>query len=97
VIQRLPIGSLTNSVTTVRAIACHSRCVFLGAIAGTIGKMVTGQILWPAALALVVGTVPGAQFGGILSKKVNARYLRITIAVIIAATGLKMWHHVAMR
>ena len=38
--------------------------VFFGAIAGTIGKMATGQIMWPVALALVVGTIPGAQFGG---------------------------------
>ncbi len=36
--------------------------VFLSAIAGTIGKMATGQIIWPAALALVVGTMPGSQF-----------------------------------
>jgi uncharacterized membrane protein YfcA len=34
--------------------------VFLGAIAGTIGKMAAGQIIWPAASALVVGTVPGS-------------------------------------
>ncbi len=71
--------------------------VFQGAIAGTIGKMATGQILWPAALALVVGTVPGAQLGGGMSKKVNTKYLRIAIAVIFAITGLKMWHQVLGR
>ena len=38
--------------------------VLLGAITGTIGKMVTGQIIWPYAIALVIGTVPGAQLGG---------------------------------
>jgi uncharacterized protein len=68
--------------------------VFFGAVTGTIGKMVTGQIFWPAALALVVGTVPGAQFGGKMSKKVNTRYLRLAIAVIIAVTGVKMWSQV---
>lgn len=71
--------------------------VFLGAIAGTIGKAVTGQILWPAAIALVVGTIPGARLGGNLSKKVSPRYLRIIIAVIIAVTGLKMWYQVALQ
>ncbi len=68
--------------------------VFLGALAGTIGKMATGQIMWPAALALVVGTIPGAQIGGGISKKVNTKYLRIAIAIIIAITGLKMWSQV---
>jgi len=68
--------------------------VFLGAIMGTIGKMTTGQILWPYAIALVIGTVPGAQFGGKMSKKVTTKYLRMAIAVIIAITGIRMWYQV---
>lgn len=69
--------------------------VFFGAIAGTIGKMATGQIIWPAAL--VVGTVPGARFGGGVSKKVNTKYLRIAIAFVFAITGLKMWSQIVTR
>lgn len=68
--------------------------VFLGAVMGTIGKMTTGQILWPYAIALVIGTIPGAQFGGKMSKKVNTKYLRMAIAVIIAITGLRMWYQI---
>jgi uncharacterized membrane protein YfcA len=68
--------------------------VLLGAFTGTIGKMATGQILWPYAIALVIGTVPGAQIGGRVSKKVNTKYLRLAIAVIIAITGLRMWYQV---
>jgi uncharacterized membrane protein YfcA len=47
-------------------------------------------------VALVAGTVPGAQLGGNMSKKVQSRYLRIAIAVIIAVTGIKMWHQIAL-
>jgi hypothetical protein len=68
--------------------------VLLGAITGTIGKMVTGQIIWPYAIALVIGTVPGAQIGGKISKKTNTKYLRYLIAIIIAITGLRMWYQV---
>lgn len=68
--------------------------VFLGALMGTIGKMTTGQILWPYAIALVIGTIPGAQIGGKMSKKINTKYLRLAIAVIIAITGLRMWYQV---
>jgi uncharacterized membrane protein YfcA len=93
----IPVMIYLLNIPTRIVIGSTLGIVFLGAIAGTIGKMATGQILWPAALALVVGTVPGAQFGGTLSKKVNARYLRIAIAVIIAVTGVKMWHQVAMQ
>lgn len=69
--------------------------VFLGALTGTIGKMATGQIIWPYALALVLGTIPAAQFGGHVSKKINTTYLRMAIAVIIALTGIRMWYQVA--
>lgn len=64
-------------------------------MSGTIGKMATGQIIWPYAAALVLGTVPGAQIGGRVSKKVNTGYLRLAIAVIIAITGLRMWYQVS--
>ncbi len=69
--------------------------VFMGALTGTIGKMATGQIIWPYAIALVIGTVPGAQIGGNISKKVNTKHLRMIIAIIIAITGLRMWYQVA--
>ncbi len=68
--------------------------VLLGAVTGTIGKMVTGQIIWPYAIALVIGTIPGAQIGGRVSKKTNTRNLRFLIAVIIAITGIRMWYQV---
>lgn len=68
--------------------------VLMGAITGTIGKMTTGQIIWPYAIALVIGTVPGAQIGGNISKNVNTKYLRLAIAVIIAVTGVRMWYQV---
>jgi len=68
--------------------------VLLGAITGTIGKMTTGQIIWPYAIALVLGTVPGAQIGGRVSKKVDTRYLRLAIAIIIAITGLRMLYQI---
>lgn len=68
--------------------------VSMGAVTGTIGKMATGQVIWPYATALVVGTVPGAQFGSGMSKKVNTKHLRLIIAIIIAITGLRMWYQV---
>ncbi len=90
----IPVMIYLLNIPTRIVIGSTLGIVFFGAIAGTIGKMATGQIMWPAALALVVGTVPGAQFGGGVSKKVNTKYLRIAIAVIIAITGLKMWHQI---
>ena len=87
----IPVMIYLLNIPTRIVIGSTLGIVFFGAVTGTIGKMATGQILWPAALALVAGTVPGAQFGGTMSKKVNTKYLRMAIAVIIAVTGLRMW------
>jgi len=92
----IPVMIYLLKIPTRIVIGSTLGIVFLGAIAGTIGKMATGQILWPAAVALVAGTVPGAQLGGNMSKKVKSGHLRIIIALIIAVTGIKMWHQVAL-
>jgi uncharacterized membrane protein YfcA len=90
----IPVMIYLLGIPTRIVIGTTLGIVFLGAIAGTIGKMATGQILWPAAFALVAGTVPGARLGGNLSRKVDTRHLRWVIAGIIAITGLKMWHQI---
>ncbi len=90
----IPVMIYLLNIPTRIVIGSTLGIVLFGAIAGTIGKAATGQIIWPAALALVIGTVPGAQFGGGVSKKVNTKYLRMAIAVIIAITGIKMWSQV---
>ena len=90
----IPVMIYLLNIPTRIVIGSTLGIVFMGAVTGTIGKMATGQIIWPAALALVVGTVPGAQLGGNMSKKVNTKYLRLAIAVIIAITGIRMWYQI---
>jgi uncharacterized membrane protein YfcA len=87
----IPVMIYVLNLPTRIVIGSTLGIVLLGAITGTVGKMVTGQIIWPYALALVVGTIPGAQLGGTVSKKVNTKHLRMAIAVIIAITGIRMW------
>jgi hypothetical protein len=90
----IPVMIYLLNIPTRIVIGSTLGIVFMGAVTGTIGKMTTGQIIWPAAIALVIGTVPGAQFGGKVSKKINTKYLRLAIAVIIAITGARMWYQV---
>jgi len=90
----IPVMIYLLNIPTRIVIGSTLGIVALGAIMGTIGKMATGQIIWPYAIALVIGTIPGAQVGGRMSKKVNTRHLRFAIAVIIAVTGIRMWYQV---
>lgn len=91
----IPVMIYLLNIPTRIVIGSTLGIVLVGAITGTIGKMVTGQIIWPYAIALVLGTVPGAQVGGNMSKKINTKYLRLAIAVIIALTGLRIWYQIA--
>ncbi len=90
----IPIMIYLLNIPTRIVIGSTLGIVALGALTGTIGKMATGQIIWPYAIALVIGTIPGAQLGGRVSKKVNTKHLRFAIAVIIAITGLRMWFQI---
>jgi uncharacterized membrane protein YfcA len=90
----IPVMIYMLNIPTRIVIGSTLGIVFMGAVTGTIGKALTGQIIWPFALALVLGTIPGAQLGGRVSKKINTKYLRFAIAVIIAVTGLRMWYQI---
>lgn len=61
------------------------------ATAGMIGKTATGQIPFGMAAALVIGAIPVAKAGAILSKKTKTQYLRWLLAVIILGTAIKIW------
>lgn len=65
--------------------------VLLGSFTGVIGKLATGQVPLLLALALVVGAIPGARFGGELSKKVNVTMLRWLVTAIVVVSTAKIW------
>jgi uncharacterized membrane protein YfcA len=77
-------------VPTRIALGSNLGIVFCAALAGLVGKWSTGQIpFWPA-LALVLGALPGAQLGGMVSRRVRPRWLRGLLACIILAAAVKM-------
>jgi uncharacterized membrane protein YfcA len=65
--------------------------VALTGLGGTIGKAVTGQILWPGALALVAGAVPAASIGAVVSHRVPASALARILGALIGGIAAKMW------
>ncbi|MHB8174311.1 MAG: sulfite exporter TauE/SafE family protein [Nitrospirota bacterium] len=90
----IPIMIYLLNIPTRITIGSMLGIVFMSAVMGTLGKITTGQVIWPYAIALVAGAVPGAQIGGRISKRVNTKSLRYAIAGIIIVTGLQMWRQV---
>ena len=57
------------------------------AIPGIITHALLGQIEWIYGLALVVGTIPGAQIGAWLAAKLPDRPLRVAFGILLLITG----------
>lgn len=64
--------------------------VFLSSLAGFAGKAMTGQVPLLPAVLLVLAAVPGAQVGSIFSHHTRPRWLRTTLAVVIAFAAAGM-------
>jgi uncharacterized membrane protein YfcA len=64
------------------------------ATAGLAGKIATGQVPFYMAVALLLGAIPSARLGGIVSRKTKTQFLRWLLAMIISATAIKVWYDI---
>ncbi len=69
----------------------------LAASAGFVGKLVTGQIPFGPALAVVLGAVPGAQLGAAVSRRMPPFVLRAALFVFVVLTAIRVWADVFSR
>lgn len=58
-------------------------------MAAALGALAFGHVELPLTISIVIGSVPGVLVGSLLSSRVNDRYLRPAITVVIFASGLK--------
>jgi uncharacterized membrane protein YfcA len=86
----IPLMLYILKIPTRTAIGSSLGIVFLAALAGSIGKMITGQVDYALAFFCVTGALAGAQAGGRVSARMPRRRLRQALAVLIAITALRM-------
>lgn len=86
----IPVMLYILKIPTRTAIGSSLGVVFLAALAGSIGKIATGQVVYSMAFFCVIGAIVGAQLGGMLSIHTRRRHLRHVLAILIAATALRM-------
>jgi uncharacterized membrane protein YfcA len=65
--------------------------VAFSGLAGAFGKAVTGQVDWGLAVALVVGALPGARIGAMVSRRIRVESLTLILGILIAIIACKMW------
>ncbi|TKI58063.1 sulfite exporter TauE/SafE family protein [Brevibacillus antibioticus] len=87
----IPIMLTVLKIPTRVTIASSLAIVFISAIGGVIGKLSGGQIPLLPVLYTVIGSVLGAPVGSMVSAKIDVKYLRYGLIVLICGTAIKIW------
>jgi hypothetical protein len=86
----IPLMLHVLRLPTRLVIGSNLALVFLASLAGFVGKVSTGQVPLLPAMLLVFAAVPGAQIGSVLSHRTSPRWLRTTLAIVIAVAAAGM-------
>ena len=87
----VPIMLTVLRIPTRMTIATSLAVTFISSIGGSIGKLMTGQVdYWPA-LIMIIASVLAAPLGAKVSKNMNTKMLQMILALLIAATAVKIW------
>ncbi|MHA7584597.1 sulfite exporter TauE/SafE family protein [Paenibacillus vandeheii] len=87
----IPIMLTVLKIPTRTTIATSLAIVFISAIGGVIGKITAGSIPITPTLFTVIGSILGAPLGSRMSAKINTKYLRYALVVLISFTAIKVW------
>lgn len=87
----VPIMLTVLKVPTRITIASSLAITFISSIGGSVGKIITGQIeYWPAFI-MIIASLIAAPIGAKYGKKMNIKILQLFLALLIAATAVKIW------
>lgn len=87
----IPIMLTILKIPTRVTVASSLAIVFISAIGGVSGKLIGGGIPLLPTIFAVLGSVLGAPIGTRVSRRLNVTSLRVGLAVLIAATAIKIW------
>jgi uncharacterized membrane protein YfcA len=65
--------------------------IFIGALCGAVGKIVTLQVQWIYVPALLLGAIPASLLGSRLSHRLPAAHLRTLLMILIGIILFKTW------
>ncbi|MGG4109210.1 sulfite exporter TauE/SafE family protein [Bacillus subtilis] len=72
-------------------VASSLAITFLSSIGATVGKVITGQVLFVPALVLMIASLIASPIGASVGQKVNTKFLQWVLAQLIGATAIKIW------
>lgn len=87
----IPIMLLILRIPTRMTIASSLAVTFISSIAGSFGKIMTGQIDYIPAMIVIIAGLIAAPLGARTSKKMDTKLLQRLLAILILLTAIKVW------
>ncbi|MCF7790469.1 MAG: sulfite exporter TauE/SafE family protein [Victivallales bacterium] len=87
----VPIMIIILKIPIRLTIGTSLSIVFLGAIMGAAGKIISMQVNYPLALAIVISSIPSAVIGAKVSKKLPRKILKYLLLIVIFVSMLQVW------
>ncbi len=87
----VPIMLVILKIPTRVTIASSLAITFLSSIGSTVGKVITGQVLYGPAIVMIIASLIAAPLGANAGKKMNTKILQAILAILISATAIKIW------
>ncbi|MED3647453.1 sulfite exporter TauE/SafE family protein [Halalkalibacterium halodurans] len=87
----VPIMLVVLKIPTRMTIASSLAITFISSIGATAGKVTTGQIDYFPAIIMIVASLIASPLGAMVGKKMNTEVLKGILALLIAATAVKIW------
>ena len=78
-------------VPTRIAIASNLGIILFSAVGGLAGKLTTAQVPVELSLVMVAGSIPAAQLGAMVSRRMRPRVLRYALAAVVGAAAIRIW------
>ena len=87
----VPLMLVVLKIPTRMTIATSLAVTLISSIGGSAGKLLTGQVDYGPAIVMIIASVIAAPIGAKAGKGMNTKLLQFILAVLIAATSIKIW------
>lgn len=87
----VPIMLVVLRLPTRVTIASSLAITFISSIGATSSKIIAGQVLLVPAVIMIVASLIASPLGVKVGKKMNTKYLRWILAILIITTAIKIW------
>ncbi|MFP3846275.1 TSUP family transporter, partial [Priestia filamentosa] len=72
-------------------IASSLAITLISSIGATVGKVITGQVLFIPSLVLTIASLFASSIGAKMGQKINVKFLQWFLAILILAATIKIW------